>query len=62
MSGEKTEQPTPKKIRDARKKGQVAKSKEVVSTTLIVALSAMLMGLSDYYFEHLSRLMLIPAE
>lgn len=44
MSGEKTEQPTPKKIRDARKKGQVAKSKEVVSTALIVALSAMLMG------------------
>ncbi|WP_038828998.1 EscU/YscU/HrcU family type III secretion system export apparatus switch protein, partial [Yersinia pestis] len=62
MSGEKTEQPTPKKIRDARKKGQVAKSKEVVSTALIVALSAMLMGLSDYYFEHFSKLMLIPAE
>ncbi|WP_193386931.1 EscU/YscU/HrcU family type III secretion system export apparatus switch protein, partial [Yersinia pestis] len=56
MSGEKTEQPTPKKIRDARKKGQVAKSKEVVSTALIVALSAMLMGLSDYYFEHFSKL------
>lgn len=62
MSGEKTEQPTPKKIRDARKKGQVAKSNEVVSTALIVALSAMLMGLSDYYFEHFSKLMLIPAE
>ncbi|MDW2173290.1 EscU/YscU/HrcU family type III secretion system export apparatus switch protein, partial [Vibrio sp. 1567] len=25
MSGEKTEQPTAKKLRDARKKGQVAK-------------------------------------
>lgn len=31
-SGEKTEQPTPKKRRDARKKGQVAKSTEVVTT------------------------------
>lgn len=28
MSGEKTEQPTAKKLRDARKKGQVAKSQE----------------------------------
>ena len=26
---EKTEQPTPKKVRDARQKGQVAKSQDV---------------------------------
>jgi type III secretion protein U len=32
-SGEKTEQPTPKKLRDSRKKGQVARSQEVVSAT-----------------------------
>ena len=38
MSGEKTEQPTPKKLRDARKKGQVAHSKETVSAVLIVGL------------------------
>lgn len=31
-SGEKTEQPTPKKERDARQKGQVARSQEVVTT------------------------------
>lgn len=30
--GEKTEQPTPKKERDARQKGQVARSQEVVTT------------------------------
>ncbi|MEJ2681929.1 MAG: EscU/YscU/HrcU family type III secretion system export apparatus switch protein, partial [Gammaproteobacteria bacterium] len=30
--GEKTENATPKKIRDARKKGQVWHSKELVST------------------------------
>ncbi len=29
--GEKTEQPTAKKLSDARKKGQVAKSKEIAS-------------------------------
>lgn len=31
-AGEKTEQPTPKKERDARQKGQVARSQEVVTT------------------------------
>ncbi len=35
---EKTEQPTPKKIRDARKKGQVANSKDVTSTALLIVL------------------------
>jgi type III secretion protein U len=31
-SGDKTEQPTPKKLEDARKKGQVPKSKDLTST------------------------------
>lgn len=35
--GEKTELPTPKKIRDAREKGQVAKSTEVVTTATLAA-------------------------
>lgn len=61
MSGERQSNP-PRRKSVMRAKGQVAKSKEVVSTALIVALSAMLMGLSDYYFEHFSKLMLIPAE
>lgn len=60
MSAEKTEQPTPKKLRDARTKGQVVKSREVVSTALILALIATLMGFSEYYMEHLGQLMLMP--
>jgi type III secretion protein U len=36
-SGEKTELPTPKKERDARKKGQVARSQEVVTTISLFA-------------------------
>ncbi len=35
-SGEKTEMPTPKKLRDARNKGQVCSSKDIVSTTLLI--------------------------
>ena len=34
--GEKTEMPTPKKLRDARSKGQVCISKDIVSTVLLV--------------------------
>ncbi|CAM2902992.1 type III secretion protein U [Pseudomonas gessardii] len=60
MSAEKSEQPTPKKLRDARAKGQVVKSKEVVSTVLILALIATLASFSDYYMEHLGQLMLMP--
>lgn len=37
-SSEKTEQPTAKKLRDLRKKGQVPVSKEVVSTALITVM------------------------
>ncbi len=40
--GEKTEEPTQKKIDDSRKEGQVAKSKEVASALTLVALFVML--------------------
>jgi type III secretion protein U len=36
-SGEKTELPTPKRLRDARKKGQVARSQEVVTTASLMS-------------------------
>jgi type III secretion protein U len=41
-AGEKTEPPSPKKIRDARAKGQVAKSQEVVTTASLAAVVATL--------------------
>jgi len=40
--GEKTEMPTAKKLRDARNKGQVCTSKDVVSTALLVVLMGLL--------------------
>ncbi len=36
-SGEKTEKPTPKRLRDARKKGQVSKSKDLSSSFTFIA-------------------------
>ncbi|MDR1433219.1 MAG: type III secretion system export apparatus subunit SctU [Puniceicoccales bacterium] len=38
MSSEKTEMPTPKRLRDARKKGQVSKSTDVNSTALLIGI------------------------
>ncbi|NRD71763.1 type III secretion system export apparatus subunit SctU [Shewanella sp. VB17] len=61
MSGEKTEQPTAKKIREARQKGQVAKSKEIVSTAIILILFAFLLSMSDYYLEHMGNIIMLPA-
>ncbi len=61
-SGEKTEEPTPKKLRDARKKGQVAKSKEVSSTAGILTVVVMIWVLSDWYLQMFQELMLYPAQ
>src|SRR3546814_2221751 len=36
QGADKTEKPTPKKIKDARKEGNVAKSKELTSTVLVL--------------------------
>lgn len=50
---EKTEKATPKKLRDARKKGQVAKSQDFPSAfTFVVSISSIL-ALSGYLFKEL---------
>ena len=40
-SGDKTEQPTPKKLQDARKKGQVPKSRDLTSTVTLAVAAAL---------------------
>ena len=57
---EKTEQPTPKKLRDARKKGQVASSKEVASAALILVVFAYLWAMSGYFLFKLQQIILLP--
>lgn len=42
-SGEKTELPTPKKLRDARAKGQVARSQDVVTAVSLIAVTVTVM-------------------
>lgn len=54
---EKTEKATPKKLRDARKKGQVAKSQDFPAAfTFIVSMAATLAAMS-YFFENIGTYM-----
>ena len=55
--GEKTEMPTPKKLRDARQKGQVCTSKDVVSTALLVVLLAVLGALGVLLIDDTAELL-----
>ena len=61
-SGEKTEQPTPKKIRDARNKGQVPHSKDVSSTALLLGLFAYLLIGGGWIFENLQEMITFPGD
>lgn len=62
MSGEKTEQPSHKRLREAREKGDVAHSKDFTQTLLILALFGYMLGNASGIIESLGRLMLIPSE
>lgn len=61
MSGEKTEQPSSKKLRDSRQKGEVAHSKDFTQTVLILALFGYILGNAQNIIESMGRLILVPA-
>jgi len=54
---EKTEKATPKKLRDARKKGQVAKSKDFPAAFTFVVSIATIIIASGFFFEELASFM-----
>lgn len=59
-SGEKTEQPTDKKIKDARKKGQVAKSNDVNTAWLLIVTFGYLAFLKEFYYDKVVEMMILP--
>lgn len=56
--GEKTEKASPKKLRDARKKGQVAKSQDLPSAFTFIASIWVTMGLTTYLYHYLSNFLI----
>ena len=61
MSSEKTEEPTAKKLRDARDKGQIAKSQDVTTAVLMCTLFAVIAVLWDWLLQQLREMILLPA-
>src|SRR5215831_276314 len=57
MSGEKTEQPTPKRLKEARKKGQVAKSQDLTQAVLFLVAVGVLAAGGSAYVSNLRALM-----
>lgn len=55
---EKTEKATPKKIRDARKKGQVAKSKDFPAAFTFATSFALIVATSGFFFKNLAGFMI----
>ncbi len=60
MSGEKTEQPTAKKLRDARMDGQVAHSKDLTQTILIVALFGYMLADGSAILRRIGGMIVFP--
>ncbi|MCX5908207.1 MAG: EscU/YscU/HrcU family type III secretion system export apparatus switch protein, partial [Deltaproteobacteria bacterium] len=58
MQDEKTEKATPKRRADARKKGQVAKSREIGSVLVLLMGISILFWFSSFYYRHLTGLMI----
>ena len=56
-SGEKTEMPTQKKLRDAREKGQVCTSKDIVSTAILIVLFVLLGWMGIALVDDMSMLL-----
>lgn len=52
--GEKTEKATPKKLRDAKKKGQVAKSQDLPAAFTFIASIAIVLALSTFLYQQLT--------
>jgi type III secretion protein U len=59
---DKTEPPTPKKLREAREKGQVAKSRDLVQALLFIVIFAVLMINIQDTTKTLGRLMVLPGD
>ncbi len=57
MAGERTEAPSPKRLRDARQKGNVSKSQEVVSIGVLLAAVFALRALAPALFGNLRMLL-----
>lgn len=58
---EKTEQPTSKRLRDSRQKGDVAYSKDFTQTLLILAIFGYLIAASSHIIDTMAQMIVLPS-
>ena len=58
-SGEKTENATPKKKSESKKKGQVAKSKELSSTVTLITVTLLMIMLGTYTLDNFKNILIL---
>lgn len=59
---DKTEQPTPKKLRDSRQEGQIAKSQELPATATTITLFAIIFMMAGFFFNVFKELFFLPLD
>lgn len=59
FAGEKTERPTPRKLQEARRKGQIARSPELASAMIVLGAVLTLKLLAGFYIDNLTNFMQI---
>src|SRR5689334_5985459 len=62
MAEEKTEPPTPKRLADARKKGQVAHSKDVVTAALTLTIFAYFWATWGTFVQRMTEILTFPPQ
>ena len=62
MSDEKTEQPTPKRLREAREKGDVCKGQDIAPALTTLAVGVYLAANAENIFKRLHDMVLLPME
>lgn len=62
MSSEKTEEPTPKKLSDARKRGEIARSNDILSAAGFLVQLALFMALGGFFYEQLRQMVVVTLQ
>lgn len=57
-SQEKTEEATPRRLREARKKGQVARSRDLNTVIILMVAFALIVGMLSFFYDNFERLLL----
>ena len=62
QGGQKTEKPTPKRLRDAKKKGNVPRSKDLAAAFILTMFTVLVLVASPFMMSQIEQMVLFPLE